>query len=230
MENFVYNCITYRATGENTVQVGDGRNRAVDKDMVSVVIPDMVTHEGKEYIVERIGNWAFLGSRALTSVSFPNSVTSIGNWAFCGYSSLTSLTLPASLIYIGESAFDGCRGLASVILQDSLMGIGNDAFSCCTALTSITLPVSLTSIGERAFFICSNLTSVTLPESLVYINQRAFVDCLNLKEIICIATKEPFVGKDAFYNVHPDCTVYLPKEGYNSEYWTRNGVGRVIYV
>ena len=52
----------------------------------SYTIPDSVTS---------IGESAFSGCEALTSVTIPDSVTSIGDWAFSGSKSLTSVTIPA---------------------------------------------------------------------------------------------------------------------------------------
>ena len=48
----------------------------------NVVIPASVTYSGKTYPVTSIGESAFDGCSALTSVTIPNSVTSIGNYSF----------------------------------------------------------------------------------------------------------------------------------------------------
>ncbi|MBP3573805.1 MAG: leucine-rich repeat domain-containing protein [Prevotella sp.] len=74
----------------------------------SVVIPEKVTYDSKEYSVTSIGDWAFGSCFGLTSVTIPNSVTSIGNSAFSYCYGLTSVTIPNSVTSIGDSAFDGC--------------------------------------------------------------------------------------------------------------------------
>ena len=48
----------------------------------SVVIPEKVIYDSKEYSVTSIGVVAFYGCSGLTSVTIPNSVTSIGERAF----------------------------------------------------------------------------------------------------------------------------------------------------
>ena len=46
----------------------------------SVVIPEKVTYDSKEYSVTIIGSGAFCNCSGLTSVTIPNSVTSIGEY------------------------------------------------------------------------------------------------------------------------------------------------------
>ena len=58
--------------------------------------------------ITTIGQAAFAGCSALTSVTIPNSVTKIGSSAFSGCRELTSVTIPNSVTTIGEYAFDYC--------------------------------------------------------------------------------------------------------------------------
>ena len=64
--------------------------------------------------VRIIGENAFSGCEALTSITIPNSVTSIGEGAFRGCSALTSIEIPDSVTEIGERAFYGCRCIINV--------------------------------------------------------------------------------------------------------------------
>ena len=102
--------------------------------------------------------WYSYGSE-ITSVSFPNGLTSIGRYAFYGCTGLTSVTIPNSVTSIGYSAFFYCTGLTNVIIGNSVTSIGNQAFGYCSGLTSIDIPSSVTSMGS-AFFQCKGLTSV----------------------------------------------------------------------
>ena len=123
------------------------------KTQTELVIPYKIN--GKE--ITRIGD-VFNGYTSLTSVTFPNSVTSIGNYAFVNCISLTSINIPTGVISIGIETFSGCTSLTSINIPNSVKSIGNYAFLQCTSLTSINIPNSVTSIGDSAFDSCTNLT------------------------------------------------------------------------
>ena len=153
----------------------------------AITIPETVTNSGTTYSVTSIGNVAFYGCSALTSVTIGNSVTSIGASAFRGCSGLTSVTIPNSVTTIGNHAFEGCSGLTSVTIPNSVTTIGDYAFSSCSGLTSINIPNSVTSIGNYAFYKCSGLTRID-----------AYPD-----------PAEVFLGYDAFYGVPKNGTLHV---------------------
>ena len=64
--------------------------------------------------VTTIGDYAFYGMTASTSISLPDGILTIGNYAFLACSSITELTLPASLTSIGNTAFTGCTSLTKI--------------------------------------------------------------------------------------------------------------------
>ena len=70
----------------------------------SVVIPEKVTYDSKEYSVTSIEYAAFRVCSGLTSVTIGNSVTSIGSNAFRGCSGLLSVTIGNSVTSIGSYA------------------------------------------------------------------------------------------------------------------------------
>jgi hypothetical protein len=71
--------LTYKITGENEVQVGDGHNVAVGSYTAdTLTIPDAVVNDGVSYKVTSIGGTAFRLRTFLTKVILGNNVTSIG--------------------------------------------------------------------------------------------------------------------------------------------------------
>ena len=73
----------------------------------------------------------YLDGKEIKDLVIPNSVTSIGNSAFSGYSALTSITIPNSVTSIGHEAFSGCTGLTDITIPNSVTNIGGSAFSWC---------------------------------------------------------------------------------------------------
>ena len=170
-----------------------------------------------------------------SNFSIPNSVTSIGDYAFSGCSALTSIEIPNSVTSIGSSAFCGCSNLTSIAIPYGITSIEADTFAGCSKLTSIEIPNSVTSIGEYAFDGCIALESMSLPfigngsdktylgyifgarhprynkdevpESLksvtvtgcTSISSDAFIHCSNLTNVI-ISNNVTSIKNDAFYN------------------------------
>ena len=149
-----------------------------------ITLVDNGGNEIKEYVipdgVTSIGDYAFQNCSGLTSVIFPQSVTSFGsNYysnPFSGCSGLTSLKVVVSDLStfcnnqviglinsnIGKPTTlvdNGGNEIKDYVIPDGVTSIGNYAFQNCSGLTSVTIPNSMTSIGYGAFWGCS-LTSV----------------------------------------------------------------------
>ena len=76
----------------------------------------------------------------IKTVVIETGVTSIGNRAFTGCEALTSVTLPESgLETIGEKAFMGCEKLLSITIPKSVTTIKEQAFLYCQALGGVTV-------------------------------------------------------------------------------------------
>lgn len=137
-----------------------------------VVIPDTVSHDGKEYAVVSIGQEAFWYCRRLLRVSLPSTLRNIDVSAFANCSQLFDLELPEGLETIGQKAFKECRNLQTIGLPSTLRTIDRQAFCDCKMLNNVHLPASVTEVGEDAFKGCDHLTTVrmasTEPPSIDY--------------------------------------------------------------
>lgn len=106
-----------------------------------------------------IAQYAFFYQSTLTSIDLSN-VQYIGESAFNGCSALTSVIIPDTVTIIGDRAFRDCSSLISINIPNSVMSIGVGAFSNCFSLISIIISKNVTAIGTVAFARCSNLQSI----------------------------------------------------------------------
>ena len=190
--------------------------------------------------VMSVGDYAFSGCTAITSITIPASVMSIGkysfkdcvteiewsdasaiieigDYAFANYAGM-SVTIPNSVTSIGEFAFASCKGLTNLIIPDSVRRIANNAFAA-SGLTRITLPSGLQSISEELFYNCGNLTSITIPNSVTSIGGAAFSGCDSLISV-AIPDSVASIGSSAFYNCDSLESITIPFVGEK-----KNGTG-----
>ena len=148
-----------------------------------IVIPEAITYEGKEYTVTAIGESAF-SQRNITSITFPNSITSVGRAAFAYCNALDSVVLPEKVTVINDMAFASCEGLRRVVIPEGVTLIDNTAFNSCYSLDSLIIPNSVTRIEDWAFALCKGLTYVEMSRGLTYVGRGAFGDCSALNTVI----------------------------------------------
>ena len=186
--------------------------------------------------IQEIGDKVFAGCGSLTSIEFPNSVTTIGNYVFGNYLSLNGnnlpdvilrhITLGSGLTKVGTDAF-GNKYYTSLEegaevhykgTADSWAKI-NFASEYANPLYGATLYIngellteanitSATSISSYAFINCTSLTSVKMGSSVQKIGIEAFKGCNNLKKVTCYATTVPTVREDSFSNYN--AYLYVP--------------------
>ena len=114
--------------------------------------------------IEQIGNAAFSGCAAFTSLVLPSlpSYTVVADECFNGCSGIMNLTIPTNVTTIQESAFSGCNKIANVPKFDNVTSIGSNAFNGCIGMIgALVLGTNLEILGDRAFFNCRFLTSAT---------------------------------------------------------------------
>ena len=170
-----------------------------------VVIPETI----KGVPVTVIGNSAFKGCGALTSVRIPDGVTRIGDSAFYECTGLTSISIPNSVTSIGYSAFYGCSSLTSISIPDSVTSIGYFTFYGCSSLTNISIPDGVTSIMGSAFEGCVGLTNISIPDSVTWIGGSAFEGCVGLTNIT-IPDGVTSIGDSAFYGCTGLMSISIP--------------------
>lgn len=135
---------------------------------------------------ESIGDSAFEGCTALTTVSLPEEIKTIGSRAFYGCTELDNFKLPASVTAIADYTFANCESM--YYLYDSygektisVKTVGDYAFFNCRNLRSVKFTDTLISIGKAAFRSCGLLSEVSLEENLKTIGANVFLDCPALK-------------------------------------------------
>ncbi|MBE6547426.1 MAG: hypothetical protein E7667_00910 [Ruminococcaceae bacterium] len=108
--------------------------------------------------ITKIGNGAFSGNKAITSVSMPYA-TSVGDFAFARCSSLASVELASTLTYIGDYAFYNTE-ISSLPSFAGVSSIGNYAFAG-TNIENVNVPSGV-KIGNSAFANCLVLENITI--------------------------------------------------------------------
>ncbi len=126
-----------------------------------------VRHSFNIHIIDSNGN-------DIKDYVIPESVTTIGDGAFKGYTALSSITIPNSVTSIGDAAFKGCTGLSSINIPNSVTSIGSETFRDCGNIESVKMGKNVSSIGDNAFYNCTSLNSITLPKKLESIGSGVF--------------------------------------------------------
>ena len=159
----------------------------------------------------------------ITSIVFPNTITTIGNNAFPQCRVLASITIPASVITIGNRAFVNSQSLTTINVDAANPNYSsNDGvlynkdqsllISCPGAkVGSLTIPGSVITIGDQAFEGCMNLTSINIPASVTTIGQQAFANCWHVTTITFAANSSlTTIGQGAFFGCNSLTSITIP--------------------
>lgn len=197
-KRFTADGIKYLTLSEQSVEIVGSETALPD----TVVLPDRVTHDGIDYNVISVGEYAFMGDSVMKVLRLPESLAYIGYGSFSECRSLEEVELPSALHSIGIAAFNYCTSLKKVAIPESVISMGDAAFESCYSLTDVWIKGNLEGIYPRTFKSCSHLESVRLPETIKFIGDKAFNGCTRLKRLeIPDAVEE--IDRQAF----EDCTV-----------------------
>jgi hypothetical protein len=127
-----------------------------------------------------IGNSAFKGCSALSSITLPSNVPTFGTNMFMNCSNLVDCDLPTNLTTIPQDTFNGCSKLRTIVFPTTIITIKTNAFTNCTTLNNITFPTLITTIEAEAFMGCSSINSIILPNSITTIGINVFKSCTSL--------------------------------------------------
>ena len=200
-----------------------------------VIVPDIITYEGKEYSVTGIGDYAFYVCRALTSITIPNSVKIIGASAFDDCDGLSKVNISdlsswceikffsQPLWYAKHLYIDG-KELKDMEIPFSVTNISSYAFQGCEGLTSVVTN-SVTSIGEGAFYGCKNIKSLSIGNNVTNIENFAFFGCSGITSIM-IPSSVSFIGWDVFSGC--TCVKSINVEKGNKYFDSRNDCNAII--
>ena len=137
----------------------------------NIIIPSFITHDGLDFKVTSIDNFAFSRSDAET-ILLPPTITEIRPSAFREANKLTEIIVPRGAM-LGDGAFREASALCRVVLPEDIANIPQMAFEG-TALSAIALPSTMTSIRYKAFSGASLSDGIFLNEGLESIDENAF--------------------------------------------------------
>ncbi|MDY0339905.1 MAG: leucine-rich repeat protein [Coriobacteriia bacterium] len=194
---------------DGTIAVGGGTTATPAISTATagdVIIPQTITVGATDYTVTAISNYAFYGCKAITGVSFPDTLLTIGQYAFgaaeasaeaYACTALSSITIPASVTAINRRAFGYCTGLTSVSYETTLPVVTRvDVFQGCSNVTSVSLPEGITEIPNYAYA-NFGVVSVTIDDLVTTVGQGAFQNCAAI-ESMTIPENVETIGDSAF--------------------------------
>lgn len=174
---------------------------------LEINIPEKITYQNIEYIVNSIGERAFLGCDAFTSIKIPCTISKIEISALRNCYHLEKIIVDSNNKYY--TSVDGAlynKNITSLIkspmrkrtisIPNTVTVIEKEAFHY-SSITSISIPNSVKHIGYKAFVGCWGLSSITIPNSVEYIGDEAFDNCQKLR-IIKIGNSIKELGDKAF--------------------------------
>lgn len=200
------NGIKYRLyRGDNTAEVIESPNASG-----KIVIPSIVNHKNKEYVVTTIGYSAFKENNNIQEVYISEGIKTIKDHAFSSFS-ISKISIPNSLEFFGSS----CLGEnIEITTYQGYKYLGNDENPYVILLDStseapdvLTIPDGVKIIND----IDDRTVKVILSNSVVTLEDMAFDDCKLLKEVVIDEDSNLKNIMRAFHNCVKLKSLYIPK-------------------
>ena len=135
IEEINYGALCYKILTDTTVAV-TGTFGGISE---TLTIPDMVSSEGRDYIVSEIADSAF-AKQPIHCLKLSNSLRRIGKEAFRDITSSFTIEINEGLIEIGDRAFCKSTGMTgNLVLPSTLQKIGSSATFLSTSIDSIVI-------------------------------------------------------------------------------------------
>jgi hypothetical protein len=143
-----------------------------------------------------------------------NTITEVGNYAFSGNTALTTVSIPKAAS-IAANAFYGCANLTAINFPETTT-IGAGAFYECANLSSAYFPQT-TTIGANAFYGCTALAEIDFSSARTFGN-NAFRGCTSPSTEIKFGTVPPIFGNTTFRDVSQKIVTVLVPSSAASDY------------
>lgn len=200
--------------------------------VTNINIPAQITSAGKTYDVVAVGERAFYGNSAATSLTIPASIKTIGTDAFrnlraiktvyiadlaawCGVEIANGNANPIYNLFSASSEsrwgklyINGELAPAALVIPEGVTSMSR-SFYGYKPLTSVTLPSTLTDLGDQTFANCAKLTTVVVPEGVTTIGS-AFWSCSALESVTLPSTLKT-LKSSTFYGCKALKSVNLPE-------------------
>lgn len=181
-----------------------------------------------EVALTSIGDYAFDGCKALTTITLPNSLMSIGKYAFRGAYSLVNAQIDknnSKLIKVGEGAFSNSRDALSTISNDSgvqYLTLANVLISYEGDELELVIDDSIVAIADGAFnrdltdnnpsnYQLSKLT-IGSNSSLKYIGNDVFSSCLSLTNIYILTDSKVEIEATSFNGIGLNAKLFVTND------------------
>ena len=131
----------------------DGRVKLVHngtRDETSITVPDYIKWNGKKYVVDEIGQFAFYNFTSLKTVKLPPHLRYIDYEAFWNAPLEGTLALPYGLYSISNYAFENTK-LTRLVVPSSVSSISTSAFASMSSLTELVLNGGISDLTNSSY-------------------------------------------------------------------------------